>query len=226
MDPKALFGAVAGRFLFTPAQVTAVASVSARLRRIDVAGPALRGVAWTPGDKVQVFLPGEGLRTYTPTWWRDGATSFLALVHGDGPGARWAASVREGDALQFFGPRKSIRVAAGAPLVVVGDETSFGVAVALASSNPVRAVFECGPTELATPAALGLDAKTVQRRDDDAHLDDLEAAVRGALSAGATPVLTGRAAAIQALKQRFKARGPALDGPTKAYWAPAKRGLD
>ena len=62
-----------------------------------------------PGDKVQVFLPDIGMRTYTPLSWETrGATTFLAYVHGDTPGATWAKRVKAGDEVSFFGPRIAI----------------------------------------------------------------------------------------------------------------------
>ncbi len=61
-----------------------------------------------------------------------------------------------------------------------------------------------------------------------AHERLVEAVAR-ALSAhpGAQLVLSGRAAAIQAVRQGLRARGVDLGGArAKAYWAPGKVGLD
>src|SRR6478735_5177515 len=102
---KALLGGVFGRFLFTTAQVVEKRQLSAHFLSLRVSGDALRNVEWALGDKVQVFLPGVGMRTYTPLSWDAGrgVTDFLIYAHGAGPGATWARSVHEGDAVQFFG---------------------------------------------------------------------------------------------------------------------------
>lgn len=60
-SPKALLGAVAGRFLFRHGEVTAVARLSEHFARIDVAGRELERSGFVPGDKVQLFLPGLGM---------------------------------------------------------------------------------------------------------------------------------------------------------------------
>lgn len=219
---KALLGAVAGRFLFRHGEVTAVSRLSEHFVRIDVAGEELVGAPFEPGDKVQVFLPGVGMRTYTPvTWDSGGRTWFLAFAHGDGPGARWAREVKAGDAVALFGPRRSIDVGALAgPLVVVGDETSLALAVALTRAQAKRhvtAVLEAGrPEELREVAAkLELSHVVVTERGR------LEEALSAQLALGASPVFTGNAATIQTLKRSLK-----VSGKTKAYWAAGKRGLD
>lgn len=226
---KAVFGRLVGRFLFTASTVSSVSELAPRFRRIELAGPALRGVTWTPGDKVQLFLDGE-MRTYTPTRWdaERGATAFVAYVHGDGPGAAWAGAVKAGDAVSFFGPRGSVQVQR-APVVLFGDETSFAVALALkAAALSVRSVFEVsdeGDSARAL-AALGVEGSLV-RRDGEAHVPALLAGLLAALreNPGAQLVMTGRARTIQALKQKLSAEGFTATR-SKAYWADGKRGID
>ncbi|MFZ5441442.1 MAG: siderophore-interacting protein [Myxococcota bacterium] len=220
---KALLGAVAGRFLFRHGVVSRVTSLGPHFRRVDVEGRELEGAPFVAGDKVQLFLPGEGMRTYTPITWDGARTSFVGFVHGSGgPGARWLTGVKAGDEVALFGPRRSIDVSAErGPLVVVGDETSLGLTAALTRAKPERqvtAVLETGfPDELREVAgALELRGVSAVPRGE------LEAAVRTGLAAGATPVFTGRAASLQRLKRALG--NPA--GQTKAYWAEGKRGLD
>src|SRR5947208_11720096 len=76
---------------------------------------------------------GSGLsaRTYTPMSWDavNGRTRMLTFAHGDGPGSRWASGLREDDTCQFFGPRHSLDLSGlESPVVLFGDETSFGLA--------------------------------------------------------------------------------------------------
>ncbi len=225
MDAKALFGATLGRLFFTHCKVTEVHELAPRLRRIDVSGADLGKAKFTPGDKVQVFIPGEGMRTYTPFNWRGDNASLIGFSHGDGPGARWVASVKPGDDVQFFGPRHSLDAnSVNGAVVVVGDETSLAVARAFAENKRVSVVLEAQQPDVVREvcAKLGLTADVTTRGDLDALLAKLEQH----LTAGATPFFTGRAATTQQLKQRLRAAGRSFGGKTKAYWADGKRGLD
>ncbi len=220
---KALLGAVAGRFLFRHGEVTSVTKLSAQFTRIDVAGPELAGAPFVAGDKVQLFFPGVGMRTYTPiTWAPDGATWFVGYAHGAGPGASWVRTVKARDPVALFGPRRSIDVAGvDGPLVLIGDETSLAVAVALCRAKPDRRV------DVVLEAHAADELRDVARALELAHVTvtpkgQLAPAVSAVLTVGATPLFTGRAASIQSLKQQLTGLG----GKTKAYWADGKRGLD
>jgi NADPH-dependent ferric siderophore reductase len=252
---KALLGEVFGRFLFREARVSRVTEPSADFRRLLLEGPALRDVSWTPGDKVQVFLSEHGMRTYTPLRWNavSGVTELLVFLHGSTPGAAWGRSVQIGDRVRLFGPRRSIDgQALPEALVLFGDETSLGVASALAGAEAggpreastigpradprgtmgkLRCVFEVSQRRTCEPllADLGLtNSVLVERREDDSHLD---AVLEHLLSAQqATPaaevVMTGRAAAIQSLRARMKRESRARLAKSKPYWAVGKVGLD
>ncbi|MEI9851439.1 MAG: siderophore-interacting protein [Sphingomonas sp.] len=217
-----------------PAAVAAVESLSAGFRLIDLEGEALKGVAWILGQKIQVMLGGLlTARTYTPVSWDAalGRTRILAWSHGDGPGSAWASSLVEGDICQFFGPRRSIELEGEGPLVVFGDETSFGLALALAETggaggrDAVRGIEH--RRGRAGAGTAGLAASLVERVADDSHLATIERDLRDLAGEGATFVLTGRAAAIQRLNRALKAAGVGSSRlRAKAYWAPGKAGLD
>lgn len=235
---KAIVGEFLGRFVFRRAQIVDLGEPAPEFRRLSLHGADLRDVSWTPGDKIQVFLPEHGMRTYTPLSWdaRSGSTELLVYLHGDSPGAAWGRAAQVGDSVQFFGPRRSINGRAlPARVVLFGDETSFAVASALKAClgpSHLACVFELSSAHASQTLLSALDlaaSVTVARREDDSHLD----AVHGSLlellgqAAGAQVVMTGRAAAIQSLRARFK-RSPvsARVAASKAYWAHGKRGLD
>ncbi|MFT3928400.1 MAG: siderophore-interacting protein [Myxococcales bacterium] len=233
---KAFLGELFGKLFFRQAQIVAL-SEPGPFRRMTLEGVQLRDVAWTPGDKVQVFLPAHGMRTYTPLSWdpKRGVTELLVFLHGDSPGALWGRKAQVGDAVQFFGPRRSIDAdALPARVVLFGDETSFAVASALRTklgADQLACVFEVTPEHAAQPvlSALQLEASvTVAKRSDDSHLGDVHGrlAELTARAAGAQLVMTGRAAAIQALRARMKRDGGTRVAASKAYWALGKRGLD
>src|SRR5690606_30223336 len=124
----------------------------------------LRG--FSAGAKVQVLLPTDDVRTYTPIRAPEGMV-LLGWKHAGGPGARWLASAREGDELPFVGPQRSLDLAPG-QAVLIGDETSVGVAAALSADRPgqVHAVIQSDrPSDVrAAAAAVGLaDVDVVPR---------------------------------------------------------------
>jgi NADPH-dependent ferric siderophore reductase len=225
------------RWQMRPARVAAIETLSSRFRLIELEGDALKDVAWAVGQKLQVAM-GAGLsaRTYTPMSWDagHGRTRLLAFAHGDGPGSKWASGLREGDACQFFGPRRSLDLAdLGTPVVLFGDETSFGLAAALRDNLQAGGalhMFEA--TEIAESRqvldAVGLgEARLIARGIDDAHLAAVEAEMLRLAASGAQFVLTGKASSIQRVSRALKAAGVASSRiKAKAYWAPGKIGLD
>ena len=225
------------RWFMRPARVAAVETLSPHFRLADLEGEALRNVAWTAGQKVQVSI-GSGLsaRTYTPMSWdaNSGRTRMLTFAHGDGPGSRWASGLREGDTCQFFGPRRSLDLSGlESPVVLFGDETSFGLGAALRDGPQgasVIHVFEASDVAESRPVleAIGLGQATlIERIADDAHLAAAEAEVLRRAASGAHFVLTGKASSIQRVSRALKAVGVASSRvKTKAYWAQGKSGLD
>lgn len=225
------------RWLMRPARVAAVETLSPHFRLVDLEGEALRNVAWTAGQKVQVSM-GSGLttRTYTPMSWDadSGRIRMLTFAHGDSPGNRWARSLREGDTCQFFGPRRSLDLSGlESPVVLFGDETSFGLAAALRDSPRADGaihVFEASDVAESRLVleAIGLGQATlIERIAADAHLAAAEAEVLRPAASGAHFVLTGKASSIQRVSRALKAVGVVSSRvKTKAYWAQGKIGLD
>ena len=225
------------RWLMRPARVAAVETLSPRFRLVELEGEALRNVAWTAGEKIQVAM-GSGLsaRTYTPMSWDagNGRTRLLAFAHGDGPGSSWAGGLREGDTCQFFGPRRSLDLAdLRAPIALFGDETSFGLAAALRDSlHAGGALHLLEATDIAESRqvldSIGLgQARLIARSPDDTHLAIAESELLRLAANGAQFVLTGKASSIQRVGRALKAAGVASSRiRAKAYWAPGKSGLD
>lgn len=231
------FGRALIRLMMRPAWVASCEPFGDRFRLVTLEGVALRGVSWTPGQKIQVAMGSAFVaRTYTPMSWDtvEGRARFLGYAHGEGPGSDWLRSLAPGAPCDLFGPRSSVSAEKLAgPLVVFGDETSFGLAGALAAQDPARSlacVFEVEDLERAAPAleALGLSRAALFRKAaDEAHLDTIGEALSSLARAGASFILTGRASAIQKLRQDLKRQAVAPGRiVAKAYWAKGKAGLD
>lgn len=202
---------------------------------LTLEGAALIGASWKPGQKLQIAMGSAfDTRTYTPIDWdaRHGRTRILGFAHGSGPGSDWLRDAKVGDTCDVLGPRRSISDhGLQGPIAVFGDETSLGLACALARDTRTLSFhFEVGDVAAIEQvvARLGLrDATLVSRMPEDGHLEAVAAVLRPAAAAGWSFMLTGRALLIQRLRVELKQlEVPAERFVTKAYWAPGKAGLD
>src|SRR5262249_31616167 len=68
---------------------------------------------------------------------------LLGWTQAGGPGARWIAEVTVGSEVHFAGPQRSLALPKG-PVVIVGDETSVGVAASYAAerAEDVHAILQ------------------------------------------------------------------------------------
>jgi NADPH-dependent ferric siderophore reductase len=223
--------------LFRTMRVTQI-SDRGPFREISLTSVTPRDTSWTPGDKIQIRVAGDGLtmRTYTPVRCENtsGDTTILVYLHGAGPGSAWAQGVAAGDTVQAFGPRRSLDLTSvtSAP-IFVGDETSLGLRVAWTAAHPnlepVRDVFELGANTSAALRAFGLEPVHVTREETDGHLPVLvEHVAAAAAEHHESPlVLTGRSTTIAAIRGALKAAGHAQrTSRVKTYWDPRRTGLD
>jgi NADPH-dependent ferric siderophore reductase len=180
---------------------------------------------FSAGAKIQVLLPSDEVRTYTPIPSPHGMT-LLAWTHAGGPGARWMANVGVGENIQFIGPQRSLQLAPGR-VVIVGDETSVAVAAAFEAERPrqVHAVIQSssGQDVRAAAAAVGLTSLDVVSPGDT----NTTAAIVGKLAAtpGTALALTGCSALVVSVRDVLRAVG-AKNVKTKPYWIPGRVGLD
>jgi NADPH-dependent ferric siderophore reductase len=207
-----------GGLVLTEAKVQAVGTPHPLYRRVVIEGEGLRTRSWQPGDKIQVLLPSNDVRTYTPIDWAEGRTTLLLHAHGSAPGARWTEAVRPGDVVRFVGPQRSLRL--GGVGLLTGDETSLGVA-ASARRLGARAVLRVTNVPAAEAAARSLDVSV-----DLAGSDEEAAALLRERAAGvATAVACGGGAWIQRAREVLRAAG-VREVRAKAYWIAGKTGID
>jgi NADPH-dependent ferric siderophore reductase len=224
------------RMLMKQARVVAVEPVSESFRLITLESPEFKGIQWVAGQKVQIAMGSAFVaRTFTPIEWDAvaGRTRILGYAHGHGPGSAWVREVSPGDACDVFGPRASLDVGNARMPVVIGDETSIGLACALGGQLRPATLPCLLEVKAAAPvreviARLHLDAAELfECTENDTHLDGIERRLPALAAAGASFVLTGKASSIQRLRRVLKDSGVAASRVrTKAYWAPGKTGLD
>lgn len=173
--------------------VSAVEELTPSMRRITLAGPLSAFASASPDDHVKLIFPFPGrsevelpelgpqgisrgaerppMRDYTPRRF-DAAAGELVIdmvVHGDGPGATWAAAAVPGTTVGQIGPRGSAFID-GAPdwYLLAGDETAIpSIARRLegleAGTRVVVLIEVDGPAdELPLPAPGGAGAAEVR----------------------------------------------------------------
>jgi NADPH-dependent ferric siderophore reductase len=216
-------GSWIGDRLMREAEVVAATTIGAFVH------VAVRSVAVpAAGDKLQVFFPDVGTRTYSPFACAKGRFELAVFLHDRGPSAAWARALAAGRQIRFVGPSASTPFdSIAGPVALFGDETSVGVARALhdVRRGDARVVLEVGTRAAVEPviAQLGLTAELVERSTNGDHLATI---ARDLAAAGGTLVLTGNAKSIQDLRGRLKRLGSAQPQRVKSYWAEGKTGLD
>lgn len=233
-EPEARTGLAArllSRVFFRTAEVAENRPIGGGLHLITLQGPALRGVRWAAGDKLQVRI-GAGLltRTYTPMQWdaANGRTRLLAHALAAGPGSEWARRAVPGQAVSVLGPRRSLALVDVDPRhgVLLGDETAIGL---VAAWRPAHAVIEAGNRAAIQNLlhTMDLPATAMAAQADGAHRDAMANAALGLLGPRTRVVLAGRARTVQHLLRALRHEGvPPNRILAKAHWADGKTGLD
>ncbi|HEY1692986.1 MAG TPA: siderophore-interacting protein [Polyangiaceae bacterium] len=239
ISPTQLPQAFVGRGIEVwPLAVVEVRDLGRAMRRLTLGGEALRSFACEAGNDVMVPLSEDGgptlCRRYTVRH-VDAAAARLDLdvvLHGDGIGARWAASAQVGEQVEVGGPRGKITLAKGAAWhLFAGDESAipatFAMMEALPAGVPSRALLAIDEDGDEQPhrAAAGAHVTWV-RRGVGAGVSRLVDALRTVeIPEGTGHVyLAGEDDLVAALKQAAVDRGiaaPAISA--KAYWSRRSR---
>jgi NADPH-dependent ferric siderophore reductase len=205
------------------------------MRRIQLTDPSLSQFSCLPGQDVAlVFARDEGTavrRRYTIRHF-DAERRLLELdfvMHGDGPGMRWAQAARPGLSIETIGPRGKITLAAGVDWhLFAGDATavpgSLTMMEALPSEIPTHAFFQVdAPAERQLLEGSDHNRAIEWRFDGDElqHPDGIVAALASAdlPREPGHAYLAGEVGLVQALKTSLLARGWNPNRiSAKAYW--------
>jgi NADPH-dependent ferric siderophore reductase len=205
------------------------------MREIQLTGPALEGFEYFAGQDLALpVVKDDGSvvrRRYTIRRF-DPARRLLDLefvMHGDGPGIRWAQAARPGLAIEAIGPRGKIGLAPDAKWhLFAGDATALPGAFAMMDALPAgvraRAYLEIDdPDERQSLAATDANRSVTWRYASDVWRQAPDSVV-DALSAAASPegghaYLAGEVALVSALKAALLGSGWTADQiSAKAYW--------
>jgi NADPH-dependent ferric siderophore reductase len=213
--------------------VASVEDITPHMRRIQLTGPVLEAFDYFPGQDLALpVVRDDGSvvrRRYTIRRF-DPERRLIDLdfvMHGDGPGMRWAQAARPGLAIEAIGPRGKIGLVPNAAWhLFAGDATALPGAFAMIEALPagMRASAYLQVSDHGERQPFSGNAnKTVTWRYESAHQapDGLVAAVSAAgLSPdGGHAYLAGEVALVSALKSALLARGwTAEQVSAKAYW--------
>lgn len=201
------------------------------MRRITLTGHSLVGLNPGPAQDIEVLLTtDEGRRVkrrYTISQVRAdvGEWDIDTLLHGHGPGARWAAQVEVGEAADVLGPRGKLEIRPADWHLFVGDESAIpafnAVAVARPPDEPAYGLIEVTDSDDELP----LERTTVtwiHRRTEPAGYPDLLAkALRQCEPRGgvARAYLLGESRAMVALRPVVRDLGISDENIyLKGYW--------
>ncbi|MFG1495291.1 siderophore-interacting protein [Saccharospirillum sp. HFRX-1] len=229
------FARLIKEWVLDPVTVEQVAPVADGFRLLDLSIDPSKASQWTPGDKVQIAI-GSGLaaRTYTP-FNLDRATGrfqILAYLHDNaGPGCDWLRNAKPGEQYRLLGPRKSLKAPTSeGTLLLIGDETCFGLAAALTHQSQLRCLFEVGQVANSEKVLdlLGVQSSVlVQREPGDNHWQRMQKEILKLDQHSGHFILAGKASSIQRARSWLKIHGVSNQRMhAKAYWAPGKKGLD
>jgi NADPH-dependent ferric siderophore reductase len=209
--------------------ITASEQLTPRMRRVTVQSDAMRGLEIRPAQDVELLLREQSgrrvKRRYTIRHARPdrGELDLDVLLHGDGPGARWAAAAQPGDDIEFQGPRGKLELRSASWHLLVGDESALpaiaGICEALGNREPAVAVIEVQDETDHLPVAG--EVRWVHRGAASPGGAELLAGELAGIQppAGAHAYLMGETRAMVALRALVEARGVAHDAIfVKGYW--------
>jgi len=130
-------------------EVTRTTAVTPSMRRIRCTAPGLAGLSYKPGQDLMLSVPAPGdvafrrrytIRSFDP---EASAVDLDIVLHGDGPGAAWAASVQQGGHIAAIGPRGKVTVDPAADWhLFAGDDSALPASLAMAETldGPEQAI--------------------------------------------------------------------------------------
>jgi NADPH-dependent ferric siderophore reductase len=215
-----------------PLVVASVEDITPHMRRIGLTGPSLEGFEYLPGQDLAVAVPRDDgsmvRRRYTIRRFDRyrGLLDLEVVMHGDGPGIRWAQAVRPGLAVDAIGPRGKVTLAPGAEWhLFAGDATALPGAFAMMESLPAGIPASAfllvdGPAE-GRPFSNTNKSVTWRYESVDQAAGELVATISAAEFSPdrGHAYLAGEVALVSALKAALlNRRWTAEQVSAKAYW--------
>lgn len=238
--------------MFLSATIGEIEDLTPQMRRVQLHGPRLRGLKWTPGQHVRLQVAGllesvlrlhahDALRTYSIYDVNaDAGTLDIVMMDHDGdpkvltPCRLWARAATTGDPVSFTRPQGNLVINHDAAYhLFAGEETASVAFAAMLRSLPATAEVH-GVVEGATAAdhiPLARPLTHVERGDASAANSVVLAEALRALPLPDHPgvaYLAGEARTIQSLRKILVTeRGwDRRNIRTKPFWTPGRSGME
>jgi NADPH-dependent ferric siderophore reductase len=225
-----------------PLAVASVEDITPHMRRIRLTGPSLEAFEYFAGQDLALPVARDDgtlvRRRYTIRRFDPGRRliDLDFVMHGDGPGIRWAQSARPGVAIEAIGPRGKIGLNPNAKShLFAGDATavpgSLAMIEALPAGVPAVAFLMVGDPAERQSFAFDDTMKTVDWRYQSA-VDSREGILAAVSALAISPdgwhaYLAGEVALVKDLKAALVAYGWAADQVSaKAYWNRGRANAD
>jgi NADPH-dependent ferric siderophore reductase len=157
--------------------------VTPSTRRLRFGGAGLADLEVKPGQDLMVEVPADGRKRFRRRYTvrrldrAEGVVDLDIVLHGDGPGARWAAAVDPGAQVEAIGPRGKIFLAEDVDWhLFCADEASLPATLAMIEALPpdaaVIALVEVdGDADHVAPEGgpHGLDLRWLHRTQGAGH---------------------------------------------------------
>jgi NADPH-dependent ferric siderophore reductase len=211
-----------------------VADLGPAVRRVQLTAPTLDRFIYLPGQDVSLgFSAADGstvrrrytIRAFHPD---ERALEINIVMHGGGPGMRWAESASPGSEIEAIGPRGKITLAADAQWhLFAGDSTAapgaFAMIDALPSSTPALAFFRIQSADERQPFRSNGGLRTIDWQSGGEEIDAgplLEALKAAPLPSGrGHAYIAGEVGLVSSIKAGLLAAGWSTDQiSAKAYW--------
>ncbi len=206
--------------------------------RITLSGEGVADLQFRTGQDLMMRIPSDAdavtNRRYTIRRLdrSAGTVDVDMVVHGDGPGARWADGAARGDALDAIGPRGSVFIDDDADWhLFVGDETALpgmcAMAEVLPAGVPASVLVELPARAEGLGPDLGpasaVEVRWLERGDDEPGGAErlVAAASEITLPSSGTghAYVAGEMKVVRAVTAALQARGLAREQISpKAYW--------
>jgi NADPH-dependent ferric siderophore reductase len=215
-------------------EVAAVKDLTPRMRRVQLTSPDLDRFGYLPGQDVALTFRRGGappvrrrytIRQYDPDHRR---LDLDFVLHGDGPGMRWAQAARAGDAIEVVAPRGKITLVPDAAWhLFAGDATAVPGALAMMEALPggVPAVAFLQVDDREERQSVGGDRGQQIAWHYEMPAATGVAGLTAALAAATLPAgrghayLAGEVALVNALRATLLTSGWAAENiSAKAYW--------
>lgn len=216
---------ILGPIILSKSKVISNEQLSPHFHLLTIQGNKLKK-DWIPGQKIQVQLKEDQMRSYTPSSWdsKTGTMQTLVYMHGKGPGALWARDTKAHNKVVILGPKNSLSLATETKTVLFfGDETTFGLAHAI-KKNFTEITFhfymEANDTDESAAILKKLDLEDVLLVSVN-QLDLIAKEIVHSFKDDASTkiILSGRQQSIVDVRNRLYSQNiPAASIGTKVYW--------